>query len=223
MRELKFIMIILVSFLFFQCDKNTNLEAGIEGKVFGRVYDPANDIPVTNIKLKIAEYTSDFKWASGSYDVFVGYIDSVNTDSNGKYTLTFNTSGNGSKYKINLIEDRPLDTYLVEQEIITGSTNEVNFYPRNLYPVNVRVRLNNIDYLPVRVISQFGRFVLREIKENNVEIVTQVFVNKNIDNKISFTRSKFDGTMQVATFMMPATNTTSLTEFEIEINNSDFK
>lgn len=226
--NIKFKLSTLFFLIFFltSCIEDTFEPSGIETRVFGRVFDNVNDLPVVNQKILISEWNSVPQFSPGPNANFIQILDSTYTDLNGYYAITFKTSGQGDLYYINYEDNNSFWTYYrnpVEIENL-GTDTEVNYNFLHLYPVNLLITLApDVEYLSVRLRSTFTFFTTPDwLTTTNVQYTRQIFTDKNTEEQISFYRTKPDGHKQIATFTIPATNTTELTEFDVYITNDDF-
>ena len=48
----RIVLLLTIACLLLSCNKDDALDAGIETKVFGMIYDTPNDIPFENLKLQ---------------------------------------------------------------------------------------------------------------------------------------------------------------------------
>jgi len=223
----KIIIVILISSLCMcmKC-KDSMLPEGIETKVSGNIYDSTNEIPVIDQKLIIQELNEEPGFHIGPNINYSEEIDSTYTDENGDYELIFETTGKGDKYRILFEHDNEFWTYYTLPVAIEniGSSQEVNFDFLHLYPVNLKITLeSDVNYLPIRISPNFTSFRSSDwLEQTETEYVRQIFTDKNSEEEIRFLRTKPDGDYQIASFIIPKTNTTNPIEFEILIKNSDF-
>ena len=212
--------------LFSSCE-DTLEPSGIETKVFGRVYDNINNLPITNQKLLISEWNSIPQITPGPNDDFIQFLDSTYTDIDGYYDITFTTSGKGDLYYISYENDDSIWTYYknpVEIENL-GDDNEIDYEFLKLFPVNLLITLEpDVEYLPIQISSLDFTYIPTPelLTETNVQYTKQIFTDKNTDDQLKLFRTKPDGLYQTATYSIPATNTSELAEFEIFITNDDF-
>ncbi|AUC75673.1 hypothetical protein [Olleya sp. Bg11-27] len=217
----RIVLLLTIACLLLSCNKDDALDEGIETKVFGRIYDTPNDIPFENLKLKIAEYKTDPDGLFVSYD-FVQFLDSTYTDSNGNYDFTFETSGAGNYYRLFVEEDIDIWTYLYDAvPIEIGLDNKWDFDFLHLYPVNLLITLNNIEYTPVHINSYIYPH-LESIEITNSEIIRTLYTDKNTDTQINFRRETTPNVFENYSVIVPASNTIESINFSINIENSDF-
>lgn len=218
----KIILLLIIPILFFCCDKDDALDAGIQTKVYGNIYDIPNDIPFVNLKLKIAEYKTVAQGLGTSYE-FIKYVDSTLTDSEGNYDFTFRTSGLGDYYRLFVVEDIDIWTYQYDAVPIynIGGENNWDLDFLHLYPVNLIITLNNMEYTPVYVNAFIFPFI-EEIEIANGEVNRILYTDKNTDTPINFRRVISYSIQEDYPVTVPASNTTETVNFSINIENSDF-
>lgn len=169
------------------CEKEP-IPPGIESVVFGQIYDSTNDLPIENIKIRLAEYRAQGTFSGINYN-FQGYIDSAITDSNGDYRIPFSTTGNGNKYSIQLeyniaVHIPNLEEYIEDENI--GNQEEINFEALRLYPVDLRINiLDEIDN-PIFIYKQFPENQILPIESSIRNATRRVWVDKNVENQINF-------------------------------------
>ncbi|HEY0091804.1 MAG TPA: hypothetical protein VGB43_04885, partial [Flavobacterium sp.] len=180
--------------------------------------------PIENFKIKIGEYRSEFHSDGGGVDYFVQFVDSTFTDQQGNFDKTFRTTGNGSKYKLHF--EATDQVWTLGQTTIDipniGNQNQINLGFSHLYPVDLKITLNDVDYLPIEMAASLWPLNSEEITVNNIEQTRRIYVTKLSQNAITFYRHLPNGTEQTAIIWMPATNSTILTEFIINLSNADF-
>ncbi|WP_442845682.1 hypothetical protein [Leeuwenhoekiella sp. H156] len=218
----------ILPLVFFLACEDSFEPAGIETRVFGRVYDDANELPIANQKLLVSEWNSVPQFSPGPNDDFVQYLDSTYTDINGYYELTFTTTGKGDLYFLEYEYDESYWNFYqsrVEIQNLGTDTTEVNYNFLHLYPVNLRITLApDVENLPIRISPYFTNFRSTDwLTEVDKQYTRTILTDKNREERIRFIRTKSDGkNYQEFNYSLPATNTTELTEFEIYISNDDF-
>tara|TARA_B110001450_G_C17484023_1_gene425436 strand:+ start:93 stop:806 length:714 start_codon:yes stop_codon:yes gene_type:complete len=235
MKKRIFILNLILVFTFFQSCEDLQEPSGIETRVFGRMYDNQNQLPLTNHKLRIGEYNLIPGSGSAPNIEFIQYVDSTLTDLDGYYDFTFSTSGQGDRYKLEV--DFDFDTYatndgnffgLLNQEYHTEIENlevdtELNYEILFVFPVNIKITLDSdVQFLPIRIQKPYYR-ATNNLTETGIEITRLFYVDKNSNWEIILRRTKSDGQNQRVIMEMPATNSSDLTEFEISINDNDFE
>lgn len=226
-------LLFLIILSFTSCE-DTFEPNGIETRVFGRMYDSQNQLPLTNHKLRIAEYNLIPGFGSVPNIDFIQYVDSTTTDSAGYYDFVFTTSGQGDIYKLEV--DFDFETYatndgnffgLLNQEYHTEIENleediELNFEVLFVYPVNLKITLDSdVEFLPIRIEKPYYR-AINNLTETGIESTRLFYVDKNSAWEIILRRTTSDGQRQRVIINMPATNSSELTEFEFYINDNDF-
>ena len=221
----KYSLYLVILLVFAGCEEEEPLSAGIQSRVYGHIMDIFDvNTPIENYKIKIGEYRRDFRFDGGAYDVFVKFIDSTTTDENGNFDLTFGTTGNGSNYKLHCEETDQVWTIYQDPIDIPniGAENQVNLGFIHLYPVDLKITLSNLDYLPINIKAPLRPFSLENLSVNNLEQIRRIYVSKLEEDEVKFYRNLPDGTLQIATVTIPATNATTLTEYNINLTNADF-
>ena len=234
MKKINFILyLILLSTLLNSCE-DLQEPSGTETRVFGRMYDSQNQLPLSNHKLRIGEYNLIPGFGSVPNIEFIQYVDSTLTDSDGYYDFTFSTSGQGDRYSLEV--DFDYDTYatndgnffgLLNQDYQTeienlGVDTELNFEVLFVFPVNIKFTLDSdVQHLPIRIQKPYYR-ASNNLTETGIEINRLFYVDKNSDWEIILRRTTSDGQNQRVIREMPATNSSDLSEVEVFINDSDF-
>ncbi|GEQ87328.1 hypothetical protein ULMS_28360 [Patiriisocius marinistellae] len=217
-----------MSSLLSSCFKDTTDEGGIETRLYGSVLDTNNNIPVTNLKIRIAEYNDVPNIAPGNQEDFIQFIDSTTTDSNGNYDVTFTNSGLGDTYYITAITNDSI--YAIESSSIEfdelGEDLQFDFRLLHLYPMNLTVKLDtDVQYTPIRMRPEYtGLGELNKLKFVDVDYSRSIYTDKNTSELIRFTRrDTLTGDYQIAEVIIPETNTTSATQFDIFLREEDFR
>ena len=219
---MKYILFILMPFMLMKCEKDP-IQEGIQARAYGQVYDPVNGIPISGQAIKIAEYESHFQWDGGGSELFNGYVATGITDAAGNYDISFETTGNGVAYKVIIGESNTILHNNDAVEIVDlNEPLHCDFTVLQLYPVNLKITLNNVDYLPIEVYPELKPYIAEKLTENNVELIRQIYVDKNSPSSVFFSRTMPDGEYEGVNVEIPQTNTTELTEYPITITNPDF-
>ncbi|WP_138434248.1 hypothetical protein [Winogradskyella algicola] len=223
MKKKLIFILILFTVIFTSCEKEP-LPADIETIIFGEIYDSTNDLPIINKKLKIAEFR-EISTLSGVSSIFNGYIDSTYTNINGAYNLPFKTSGNGSRYVIQIEYNKEVHIFdsdeTIQDEII-GQQLELNFEALQLYPVDLRVITTDIINQEITVYQQFPGGITDRIPPATQNSVRRIWIDKNIVNNINFSIREPNPNLNYD-IEIPINDTTELYEYEVEINSSDFE
>lgn len=215
-------ILLLMPMLMMKCEEDP-IKEGIQTHVSGRIFDNENQIPVTGHMVFIQEYEGHFAFDGGGTDVFRGYIDSVATDANGYYQLDFTTTGNGTAYRVAAASTNDTYGYLEPIEIMNpGQDTEVDFWLTHLYPVNLKVTLNNVSSLPVNIYPELRPYTTAPLEENGTELTRLIYVNKNHSSTVFFTHQLPDYTNKGFHITIPQTGTTEPVDFPITISDSDF-
>jgi hypothetical protein len=233
--KIEFILFFLLILLFNSCEDRFE-PSGIETRVFGRMYDNKNELPLKNQKIRIAESNLIPGFGSSPNIDFIQYVDSTNTDSSGYFDFIFTTSGKGDRYR--LVVDHKYENYfgltnenvfvLLNQEYRIdlenlGEEKEINFDILFYYPVNLKITLDSdVQFLPIRIREPYSRFT-DNLTETGVEFSRIYSIDKDSTWQILLTRKTSDGQNQRVVIDMPATNNNFLTEFEFNIKETDFE
>jgi hypothetical protein len=224
MKGLKKIPILLLISLLFLCIKCEDyLEPeGIESSVYGTVYDSVNDMPVVDQKLLIVESN-----VNGFYNLreFIQILDSTQTDINGFYEMNFTTSGKGDTYSVQ--PERQENNWTYYQDAIQienlNSEPKVDFNFLHLYAAVLNIRLeSDVENLPVGVTHRYHGFSYIFINETDKAIQERIFIDKNQPQFIKIFRNISLNKSENFIYVIPATNTTEGTEYNINVRNSDF-
>ena len=228
--------LLLLTILFFTSCEDKFEPSGIETRVFGRMYDNENQLPLTNHTLRIGEYNLIPGFSSAPNIDFIQYVDSTTTDSSGYFDFVFTTSGQGDRYQFEVdfnsdnfygLNDENVfgllnQAYRTELENL-GDDTEINFEVLFLFPVNLKITLDsNVQYLPVKIREPYYRAIYN-LTETGVENSRIFYIDINSNWQITLTRTTADGQRQRLVIDMPATNSMDLTEFELNVNNDDFE
>ena len=221
----KQLIYVLFLALIFGCESDP-IEANIQTTVNGVVYDNANQEPIANQELIISEYKKRFVFDGGTTYDFIQNIGSTISDSNGNYQITFSTSGKGDYYAINPSHNNLIWNYYEDRQEVKniGSNNVFNYNFLKLYPCILTINTNNIQNIPL-IIRHFLTLnsELNNITEYNGTEVRTIYIDKNSNQEIKFTRIINSNTSQTATIVIPATNLNQQTNFEINLSDSDFQ
>ncbi|WP_445732189.1 hypothetical protein [Mariniflexile sp.] len=230
------LLLLSLTILLFTSCEDTFEPSGIETRVFGRMYDSQNQLPLANHKLRIGEYNLIPGFGSAPNIDFIQYVDSTTTNSSGYFDFVFTTSGQGDRYQLEI--DYNYDNFfklndenvfgLLSQQHRTelenlGGDTEINFEVLFFFPVNLKITLNSdVQFLPIRIREPYSR-VADNLTETGVENSRIFYIDKNSNWQILLTRNTSDGQRQRVVIDMPATNNTGLSEFEFNINDDDFE
>ncbi|CAN1519998.1 hypothetical protein MCEGE10_01060 [Flavobacteriaceae bacterium] len=219
------IIIILLSFILVSCEEE-NIQSGIQTNVMGKVIE-YNFSPVSNVKVRIGEFKSQFVFDGGSQDYFVKYVDSTFTDFNGDYNMNFKTTGNGTSYKI-ILENSPIDqSYIgyndpIKINKIGGDFVSNNVYVAKLYPCQITINFNNISIFPIGIWHETTRTVNTPEINSASTYVKTIYITNYVAQTLNFYRTKPNGVNQKAIFTFPPSNSTSITNQSITLNETDF-
>ncbi|SOC80504.1 hypothetical protein SAMN06296241_2054 [Salinimicrobium sediminis] len=216
------ICFILLAGIFLSCDGDP-IEEGVETTIEGTIYDKQNEIPFENLKLKVAEYKVH---RSGIYTnrEFIQWIDSTYTDQYGEFYLKFKTSGRGDYYKF-VVETKP-NIWDYHQSVFEipyiGKSLSLDLDLLHFYPVNLVIEVKDIEHLPVSLNLRHYQD-LEDITTGSGTVERLIYADKNSDTEVAFGRKIAPNQYERYTVIIPATNTSELTNYNLTINNSDFK
>lgn len=218
---MKRVLLFIICLTFISCEKDP-IEKGVESNIQGMVYDKTNSLPIENLKLKVGEYRSHPGYISISYE-FIQWIDSTYTDASGFYDLDFETSGQGDHYKLHVEEPIDIWTFLFNPYEIKkiGNKNYKDWNFLHLYPINLVINLNNLDFTPIQIkVKHFSD--LHDIENTDGIIERLLYTSMHADTEITFHRKNENGEYESYTIIIPASNTSDLVTYNINIENSDF-
>jgi len=211
--------ILLLNLLVFISCEDTLEPIGIETRVFGRMYDSQNQLPLANHQLRIAEYNLIPGFGSVPNNEFIQYLDSTLTDSQGFYDFSFTTSGLGDRYFLELQQIQESQTNndfifsLIDQEFSTeiedlGENTELNFEVLFLYPVNLKITLDpNVQFLPIQIARPHFN-ASGNITQTGIENSRLFYIDKNSSSFVILVRTTPEGERERVIIEMEATNTT---------------
>lgn len=217
-----FLLLLLIS-----CERE-KIQAGINTTATGKITDYQGS-SIENVSVKIGEYKSNFVSDGGLQDYFSRYVASTLTDTNGKYQLSFVTTGEGTLYKI-MLDNDPVDqsyTGFYDPVTITkiGGVFEFNYNQfAKLYPCDVTVTVNELTIFPVSVSHDTTKDpmgIQQQIYSSGI-FSKRIYIIKEIIQKLNFFRIKPDGGIQKAMLTFPASNTTEITTQQLTLNEADF-
>lgn len=218
---MKRVCVVILFAIFVSCEKEP-IKEGVVTNIQGIISDGRNQLPFENLKLKVGEYKSRRAGIYMTYE-FIKWIDSTYTNSEGYYNLDFVTSGKGDNYRLHVVENidtwtyyfDPIDIYMI------GKDNNRNLDFLHLYPINLVIELNNLEAVPIEIdVDLFSD--LEDINSNTGTIERTLYCDKNTDSKIIFRRKTANGIYQNFTVVVPASNSSSLTTYNLTLNNTDF-
>lgn len=216
------ICFILLTGILLSCDGDP-IDKGVETTIEGRIYDKQNDIPFDHLKIKIAEYKIH---RSGIYTnrEFIQWIDSTYTDQYGEFYLKFETSGRGDYYQFH-VEDKPYiwDYHQSVFEIpYIGKSLSLDLDLLHLYPINLVIEMKDIQHLPVSLNLRHYQD-LEDVKTGSGTVEINIYADKNSDTEVKFRRKIATSEYEQYSVIIPATNTSELINYNLTLNNSDFK
>lgn len=196
--------------------------AGIETPISGRIFDTTNNVPLGGQKVVVREYKKKFVADGGTIYDLIASIDSTYTNEDGFYNLKFKTTGNGHSYKVHFEAGEYAYGYDFAEIEKLGEAGVFNLSGLQLYPMTLKVTLNNLSTVPVEIFPGVKRYGFAPLTQNNAENSVLVPVDKNGTTTIDFARTTATGEREFYSVILPATNTSGLTETSITINDSDF-
>jgi len=221
LKKIPILLLISLLFLCMKCEDYLEPE-GIESSVYGTVYDSVNDMPVVDQKLLIIESN-----ANGFYSrrEFIQILDSTQTDANGFYEMNFTTSGKGDTYSV--LPERQDNIWTYYQDAIEienlNSETKVDFNFLLLYPAVLNIRLeSDVENLPVGVTHRYRGSTYIFINETDKLIQEKIFIDKNQPQVIKIFRNISLNESENFSYVIPVTNTTEETEYNIDVSNADF-
>jgi hypothetical protein len=181
--NISYFTILILSTFLAGCIKS--IDAGISTTVTGIVFDNNKQQPIPNIPIYIHEYESDFFRLR-----YKATIDSAKSGPDGKYNITFFTTGKGSEYRINF---RPSENFYTLQNASTlniGMINIVDFSAMQFHILKARLQMIDNPNPPMRV-STIAGLQARVWGTNNDTVVFMKIIPNNI-NELKFTITNVD-------------------------------
>ncbi len=133
---------------------------GLVTNVSGQFYDDNRNTPIVNAKVFIEEYIDD-----PTYDLtFSRYIDSTQTDQNGKFELPFTTTGAGVQYQLLVVPVGPNWYYPYNQQVIEniGGRNVLNSSSNKLSILEAKITVVQNPYQqPLMTRSNYDNYMSR--------------------------------------------------------------
>jgi len=207
--------------------EDSMLPEGIETKVYGKVYDSSNDIPIVNLKLIIQELNQEPGFSLGPNIHNLGEIDSTYTDENGDYEINFETTGRGDTYRIFSPRNNQVWQYYQNPVHIEnlGSSNEINFDFLKLHPIRLIIKVDNdLEFLPIRIRHLFTiNRSLTDINSTSNDIIKLIYVPLNFTTKVEFYRTKPDGQNQLFIKEIQPITDVEPVDIEIDLKNLNFE
>jgi len=221
LKKIPILLLISLLFLCMKCEDYLEPE-GIESSVYGTIYDSVNDMPVVDQKVLIVESN-----ANGFYSLreFIQILDSTQTDANGFYEMNFTTSGKGDTYSV--LPKKRSNIWTGYQDAVEienlNSETKVDFDFLHLYPAVLNIWLeNDVENLPVGVTHRYRGSTYIFINETDKIIQERIFIDKNQPQVIKIFRNISLNESENFNYIIPVTNTTEETEYNIDVSNADF-
>lgn len=222
LKRVPIFLLISLLFLFTRCEDYFD-PRGLKSTVYGTVTDTVNDIPFVGLKMLIIESNTNGFYST---EEFIQVLDSTYTDVNGYYELNFTTSGKGDFYSVVAERKDSIWTYFqdpVEVET-TDLGTEVDFNFLHLYPAILNIRVaKDVEFLPVGVTYRYHGRNYIFIEETDTVIQERIFIDKNSPQRIKIFRNISLNEWDEFYFIIPATNTTEVAEYDIHVTNADFE
>jgi len=179
-------IVIILFLIVLSCHScRRNIEAGIKTTVSGQVFDFNKQQPIPNVPILVVEYENGLYGPRPK-----AVIDSTSSGSDGRYSLTFTTTGKGTQYRIGF---RPSIKFYTIQDavtIITGKDTTVNFWATELHTLKAEIHMVNNPNPPMRVGTIAGLGAVINGTDKDTTILLQIF--PNIANEIQFNITNID-------------------------------
>jgi hypothetical protein len=168
------------------------VEPNITSTVYGIVLDSTTQQPIPNFKLKVGEYNME-RVGLMLRPQFIQYLDSTLTYSNGYYSMTFNTSGQGDYYQL---EYELPDGYTFYdpnyaseyyKEITLRENNEINLFLQKTATLKARIIVHENPSPPLKLYHPLNRDKVEEIHGFNNDTIIYMQVGRNSRNRFWFT------------------------------------
>ena len=189
-QKMKKILIISIFsiFILFSCsDFNSSTET-IETTVKGNVSDIERNIPIEDFKIVLLRVWDD--WSVVQYVLGTEVIDTVRTDVNGNYSITFDYI-KGERYCFEKQYGRYYTESVGNTDIIEGEINTRNIDA--WYPTILKLNLNviNNDYPAMRISSHVIEnnglsFATVDIFEQEIDTIAYIRSRPNSNVKLNF-------------------------------------
>jgi len=177
------IPLILILFIYTSCRKT--LERGTITQLTGLVSDPISQKPVPNGSIHVQEYVG------GSFgSIFSKVIDSTKCDVNGKYSISFATTGHGLEYRLAFFSPSNYYSQADPVKISIGKDNIVNFTAVKIHLLKARIIVSNNPNPPLRVYSNISGGGNISGKSGDSTIFMKVL--PNLANLVYFTITNID-------------------------------
>ncbi len=207
MKKLLLLTLFVVCFSCEDDDNKYNLKAGIATKISGEITDEENK-PFVNVRILVNEYKKGGVMGMGE---FVKIVDSVFTNSEGKYEKTFYTTGAGREYRLS-ITGAPIltqDYFGDVRDVVINNIGKSFTYNHSfirLYPCDITINTENTTIFPL-LISQ-GTTNMNHYQNNDYQILEKGIVTKrfylakNFFQPIDFYRTVSSTKSQRASYIL---------------------
>jgi hypothetical protein len=192
----------------------TPIEAGLETKVTGKVYEFVLKTPEVSCIVYAVESLLDS-------EIGYRYVDSTLTDSLGNYALEFTTSGEGYGYgaEIKLPGEKHffLNGYGYKAQVYAGSENTVDFNIARTNILRVAITVNDNPYRQLRCKGEYDTNFL-EIFGEDADTTLFIEVVPNIKNALYFYIISNDSVPRYIIEQNDTVNLTGNTEDTVSLN-----
>lgn len=138
----------IFNLLCFSCEED--VPGGLSTRITGQVVDSVKNKSIENANVILIACNPNF-YNNGCSNI----IDSVRTNSDGKFELNFVTSGKDNAYIIGVEEDQEMIIFSTDT-VIAGQLNEVQLYVRELNVLTVKLQIEANSVGPIRLITPGG-------------------------------------------------------------------
>jgi hypothetical protein len=176
---------LLIVCLFSSCRKD--IPAGIKTTITGLVFDDNKNQPVTNMSINIVEYKNGI-YGPEPYRI----IDSTISGFDGKYAITFTTTGKGIQYSISMSPGLNYLSYQSPNILPIGKDTTINFFAVKLSVLKADIQIQNNLNPPLRMYDASYSSWVNEIYGTNIDTVVFLKVIPNRINNIAFNVTNTD-------------------------------
>jgi hypothetical protein len=178
-----FLIVLLLAVTISSCRKK--IEPGIKTTVTGTVFDYNKQKAIANVPIGIIEYERGFYGPLPK-----GVIDSTVSGIDGRYSITFSTTGQGVEYRIGFA---PGTNYYTIQDAVgvrVGRDTTVNFWAIELHTLKARIQMVDNPNPPLRVSTITGTGARIYGMNNDTTVFLKII--PNVSNEIQFTITNKD-------------------------------
>ena len=180
----------------------------------GLVNDPLTQLPISNSSIYVQEYKT------GLYGpVLNRIIDSTKSGNDGRYALTFATTGQGVEYRLAFSPGHNYYTLQDAEKINIGTDNTIDFWAYKVHILKARIIVTNNPNPPLRVYTNIPS------GNNNIYSTSNdstVFLNvlPNLENYIYFNITSIDTpsiyNARIDTLLFPGFTDTFTHTFQVD-------